>query len=249
VASIVAEAANNAVGYSGFAFNCALMPVQVFTSFFPLPPGASSFDIAEGIDFARTFSLNGANPVKVINLSLGAGDDDPTEDAAIDRAFAAGITVVAAAGNHVLPGDFTHVAFPAAHGNVIAVGAVGSDKQLAPYSNTGPEVSVVAPGGSGDQNVPDITTSFVFTQNFDVFTPRFDTFTYDIGYTGTSQASPHVAAVAALLYQQGITDPAAIRAAIESTAEHLGAAGARNDQYGHGLVRPDLALAGLGLNQ
>jgi serine protease len=248
VASIVAEAANNAIGYAGLAFNCALMPVQVFTPAVPQPE-AFSFNIAEGIDFATNFTLNGAHPVKVISMSLGGEFDDPTEDAAIDRALAAGITVVAAAGNHINPGDFTHVAFPGAHANVIAVGAVDATKQVASYSNFGPEVSVVAPGGSGDQNAPDISTAFVFTQNFDVFTPQYDVFTYGIGYSGTSQATPHVAAIAALLYQQGITDPAAIRAAIESTAEHLGAAGARNDQYGHGLARPDLALAGLGLNQ
>jgi hypothetical protein len=65
---------------------------------------------------------------------------------------------------------------------------------------------------------------------------------------GTSQATPHVAAVACLLYRQGITDPDAIRAAIEQTAEDLGAAG-RDDTFGFGLVRPSVALTGLGLNR
>jgi len=65
---------------------------------------------------------------------------------------------------------------------------------------------------------------------------------------GTSQATPHVAALAALLYRQGITQPAAIKAAIENTAEDLGAPG-RDDTFGHGLIRPALALRGYGLNQ
>jgi serine protease len=247
VASIVAEAANNGIGYAGLAFSCSLMPVKVL-----MADGFGDVaSIADAIDYVTNFSLNGHNPVKVINLSLGGAGDDRTLDDSIDRAFAAGITVVAAAGNHVNPGDPTAVSFPAAHPNVIAVGAVDVNKQIASYSNFGPEVSVVAPGGGCDFNDP--TNGFVFTQNY-IFDQQgnplaFNVFSYDEGFCGTSQATPHVAAVAALLYQQGITDPAAIRAAIESTAEHLGASGARNDQYGHGLVRPDIALAGLGLNQ
>ena len=54
-------------------------------------------------------------------------------------------------------------------------------------------------------------------------------------------AAPHVAAAAALLYRQGITNPVAIQRALEQTAEDLGAAG-RDDQFGHGLIRPAEAL-------
>ncbi len=63
-------------------------------------------------------------------------------------------------------------------------------------------------------------------------------------------AAPHVAAAAALLFSQGFTDPAAVRAALEQTAERLGGAPAdgRNDTFGSGLVRPANALPGLGLN-
>ena len=63
-------------------------------------------------------------------------------------------------------------------------------------------------------------------------------------------ATPHVAAAAALLFSQGFTDGAAVRAALEQTAERLGGAPAdgRNDTYGFGLVQPAAALPGLGLN-
>jgi serine protease len=246
VASVIAESTNNGIGYAGLAFNCALMPLRALQG--PMGEG-SDFGIAEAIDYARTFSLNGTNPVKVINMSLGGPDDDPFLDQAIDRAIAAGITVVAATGNDGQQG----VSFPAAHSGVIAVGSVDSNAVLASYSNTGPEVSVVAPGGGCDFNDPN--HGFVFTQDYPIDVEgnplSFDTFTYQVGFCGTSQATPHVSAVAALLYRQGITSPAAVKAAIQSTAQHLGpgAPGTRNDQYGYGLVRPDQALAGLGLNQ
>ena len=75
--------------------------------------------------------------------------------------------------------------------------------------------------------------------------PRFDVFEY-IYYQGTSMATAHVSGLAALLYQQGITKPAAIEAALKRSATDLGTAG-RDDQYGHGLINPRAALRGLGI--
>jgi subtilisin family serine protease len=59
-------------------------------------------------------------------------------------------------------------------------------------------------------------------------------------------AAPHVAGVAALLYGQGITNPAAIAAAIKKFAKDLGTAGVDNE-YGAGLVDARAALRGLGV--
>jgi subtilisin family serine protease len=66
-----------------------------------------------------------------------------------------------------------------------------------------------------------------------------------VGYDGTSMAAPHVAGVAAMLMQQGITSPAAIEDALEKTAIDLGAAG-RDDLFGFGLVDARNALFGKG---
>jgi serine protease len=76
---------------------------------------------------------------------------------------------------------------------------------------------------------------------------RHDEFCY-CGLEGTSMAAPHVSAAAAMLYAQGITTPGAIRAALQQTAEDLGAPG-RDDQYGYGLIQPAKALSGIGLNK
>ena len=242
VASTIAEATDNTLGATGLAFRCALMPVKVLDE----NGDGSFFEVAEGIDFAARNSS-----VKVINLSLGGDGNSNTVRAAIDRAVAAGITVVAAAGND---GRGT-VSFPAALPNVIAVGAIDGRKQKAPYSNFGTELDLVAPGGdnrrddTGPNGVPDGRPDGILQQTLDPDSAERGIFN-DFGYffvTGTSQATPHVAALAALLYQQGITNPTAIKAAMEQTAEDLGASG-RDDTFGNGLIRPSLALKGLGLN-
>ena len=147
------------------------------------------------------------------------------------------------------------VSFPAALPNVIAVGAVDGRKLRAPYSNFGAEIDLMAPGGNngrddtGPNGVPDGRPDGILQQTLDPDSAELGIYN-DFGYffvTGTSQATPHVAALAALLYHQGITKPTAIQAAMEQTAEDLGGAG-RDDTFGHGLIRPALALKGLGLN-
>lgn len=246
VASTVAEATNNDIGATGLCFQCGLMPVKVLNS----QGSGSFFNIAAGIDYVVNFRQNGVNPVKVINLSLGGDFIDQTLRTAIQRALSAGIVVVAASGN-----DDSVVSFPASLPGVIAVGAVNAIKRRASYSNHGPELSVVAPGGDDDgfryldddrDGIPDGVWQQTF--NFNLPIPaRYQSFAL-VPLDGTSMASPHVAALAALLVRQGITDPAAVKKAIESTAEDLGAAG-RDDEFGFGLIRPTKALEGLGINK
>jgi len=248
VASTIAEATNNSEGAAGLAFGCALMPVKVLDE----TGSGDFFQVAEGMDYAINFTLNGAKPVKVINLSLGGDTGNETMRRAVDRAFEAGITVVAAAGND----GVGTVGFPAAYPNAIAVGAIDGRKQKAPYSNFGSALDIVAPGGdirrddTGVNGAPDGRPDGILQQTFDPdtaeFEGRFDDFAYFF-VVGTSQATPHVSALACLLYQQGIHSPQAIRAAIQNSAEDLGAPG-RDDTFGFGLIRPSVALSGYGLN-
>jgi serine protease len=245
VAATIAEATNNTLGLAGLAFGVSLMPIKVLDR-----EGVGSFlDVAEGIDFATDFN-QGETKIRVINLSLGGAGASATVTQAIDRAVAAGIVIVASAGND----GRGQIDFPASLPNVISVGAVDAQKARARYSNFGSELSVVAPGGDCLRDTDqDGFVDCIFQQTLDVDfleLGRFDTFCY-CGLQGTSQAAPHVAALAALLVSQGFTHPAAVKAVIEQTAERLGGAPAdgRNDTFGSGLIRPAAALAGLGFNQ
>jgi len=243
VASTIAEEANNSEGVAGLAFECAIMPVKVLDT----AGEGSFFDVAEGVDYAINFTQNGQKPVKVINLSLGGPGESRALREAIERAVAAGVTVVASSGND----DASSVDFPAAFPSVIAVGAVDQRKVRARYSNYGSALDLVAPGGDlrrddDRDGFPDGIAQQTLDSDF-VERGRYDVFDYFL-FNGTSMATPHVSAAAALLYRQGITNPVAIQRALELTAEDLGPAG-RDDQYGHGLIRPAEALKGLGFNR
>jgi serine protease len=246
VASTIAEGTNNAIDLTGLAFGCAIMPVKVLDQF----GEGTFFEVAAGIDYAASYTEGGERPVKVINMSLGSEGFSETVKRAIDRASANGVVLVAAAGNTGEPG----IDFPARLENVIAVGAVDARGQRASYSSSGSELDLMAPGGDCDRD--DNSDAFgdcVYQQMPDpdfVVEGIYTEFCL-CGLDGTSMAAPHVSAAAALLISQGITDPDAVKAALEQTAEKSGGApsGGRNDSVGHGLIQPEAALSGLGLNQ
>lgn len=175
---------------------------------------------------------------KVINLSLGGSYEDPSMYSIVQEAVDKGITIVAASGNKADSGNST-LLFPAAFDNVLAVGATGNDNRRAFYSNYGPALDFVGPGGSTEGREIDCSTVVYGDCVVSTFGPADDD--YD-EHQGTSQATPHVAGIVALLYayEPNLTQEQVYTILME-TALDLGEPG-WDEEYGHGLVQAGAAL-------
>ena len=256
VSGIIGQLTNNGVGVAGMAFNVRLMPVKVVSGdwdfIFNSPFEGTDDVVARGIRYAVD---HGA---RVLNLSIGrTGRPAPVVQAAIASAVSRGAFVVVAAGNGFERGNAVErlAEFAPEIDGMVAVGAIGRDRERAFYSSTGPYVELVAPGGdsrAGGREGTILQQTFDFDLVETYFSgparyqaPRFDSFAFEF-LQGTSMAAPHVAGFAALLMQQGITSPAAIEAIMKRYATDLGSPG-RDDEYGYGLINPRAALRGLGL--
>jgi serine protease len=243
VAGTIAESTNNRYGLTGLAYAARIMPVRVLDS---AGEGDASA-IAEGVRFAVK---HGA---RIVNLSLEFSSDVSAADIpelieALRYANRKGVLVVAAAGNE---GSST-IPYPARARHVIAVGATTEHGCLASYSNNGPGVTLVAPGGGPDASLPGDpncnpelpTGRDIFQMTFTGPSPRV--FGFPQGYEGTSMATPHVSAAAALIVAAHILGskptPAQITARLKRTARKLGGP---QDQglYGAGLLDAAAATA------
>jgi subtilisin family serine protease len=178
VSGIVAARANDAAGITGLA-TCRVAMWKVF----PDEPVAGNFYV-DGSRFLRALNAVATSGAKVLNLSLGGTQSSQAEQLLFDRLERAGVTVVAAMGNEHEHGN--PVEYPAAYGHVLAVGAVAETSRRSPFSNTGPHIGIAAPGSNILSTLPTSPSEY-----------RPDT-----GYaswSGTSMATPHVAAAAALV--------------------------------------------------
>ena len=256
VSGTIGQLTNDGVGTAGVAFNVKLMPVKVISTdwddIFQSPNAGTDDIVAQGIRYAVD---NGA---KVLNMSIGrSGPAAPVVEDAVNYAVSKGAFVVIAAGNDFESGNPTEVIAQIASRvqGAVSVAAVDRAKAHAYYSSSGSWVELAAPGGSfrGFGAEGGVLQQTLDLQLVDTFfnapaqygPPRFDALAYYY-FTGTSQATPHVAGLAAMLMQQGITSPAAIEAALEKFATDLGDPG-RDDLFGYGLVEARNTLRGLGL--
>jgi serine protease len=256
VAGTIGQDTNNNVGVAGVAFNVRLMPVKVVSGdwddIFGSPFVGTDDVVARGIRYAVD---NGA---KVINMSIGRdGPPAPVVGEAMRYAVSRGAFLAVAGGNDFEDGNpveaLAQQAAPIE--GAVVVAATGRDQVRAFYSGVKDYIEIAAPGGN---NRVGGSSGAVYQQTYDSsFTdtflrpvsqygpPRFDIFMFQ-PFQGTSMATPHVSGLAALLYGQGITNPAAIEAALKRFATDKGPAG-RDNEYGFGLINPRATLRGLGL--
>jgi serine protease len=243
VAGTIAEATNNRYGLTGLAFAARIMPVRVLNS----EGEGDATTIAEGVRYAVN---HGA---RVINLSLEFSSDVRAHDipqlmGALRYAYRKDVVVVAAAGNE----GHTAIAYPAKAPHVIAVGATTEHGCLANYSNDGPGLTLVAPGGGADADLPDDPNCHpeapsgrdVFQMTFTGSSPRV--FGFPDGYEGTSMATPHVAATVALMLAAHVLGRrptvAQITRRLRASARKLGGP-ADAGLYGAGLLDAAAATA------
>ncbi len=263
VAGTLVQSTNNGLGFAGVAHAARLMPVKSCFSYWDLQffasaegePGFVDPDFTGGCltsDVVAGIRAAADAGAKVINMSLGGVGQAPAYREALNYAVQRGAFVAIAVGNEYEEGN--PVEYPAAYAadiaGVMSVGAVGRGLRRAYYSNTGAHLEITAPGGDSRESgfAGLVLQTGLVESDFDpatIIAPRFDRYD-ESGKQGTSMASPHVAGVAALLYSQGITNPAAIEAAIKRFARDLGDPGA-DPQYGAGLIDARATLRGLGV--
>jgi serine protease len=242
VAGTIAESTNNGVALTGLAWGAKIMPVRVLDS----RGEGDAATIARGIRFA---ARKGA---RVMNLSLEfsssvTASQIPEIIDALSYARRKGVVIVGASGNEA----DSAVAYPAKASPVISVGATTEHGCLAEYSNDGPGLDIVAPGGGADARLPGETQCEPLGRpGRDIyqltFTGSVRRFGLPPGYEGTSMAAPHVAAIAALVIASRVLGrkptPAQVTARLEATARDLGPPG-YDTRYGWGLVNAAAATA------
>ncbi|MEA2305967.1 MAG: serine protease [Solirubrobacteraceae bacterium] len=247
VAGTIAAAANNGYGMVGVAYKASIMPVRVLDQY----GEGSSYRVAEGIRYA---AKRGAD---VINVSIELADDRgpisltaaPDIRSALRYARDRGSIVVAAAGNSAIS------TVPARKNSSLVIQVGGSTEHgcVADYSNYGPGLDLVAPGGGADAPISedpdckpdDASGRNIFQVTFRKRDPR--RFLVPDDYEGTSMAAPHVTgAIALMLGARTIgAHPtlAEVKRQLRKTSRALGT-GTAAGYYGAGLLDVDQLLGG-----
>lgn len=247
VASTIVQSTDNGVGVTGMAYGATLMPLRAL----------DASGMGDEATVARAIRYAARHGAKVINLSVEfdvqlSARHLPTIISAMRFAHSRGALVVAAAGNQAA----RKIAYPARFHKALAVGATTIRGCLADYSDVGSGLDLVAPGGGRDSGVMDLRTGSTDRENCRfggtgssiyqmTFRENVRRFSLVRGYQGTSMASPHASATAAMVIASGVIgpnpSPDAIVERLSATARDLGYPG-YDTRYGFGLLDAGAAL-------
>jgi len=154
----------------------------------------STYDILQAVRYAAGFSNDAntlpSNPAAVINLSIGGAGFSQTAQNLYTAVANSGILIAAASGND----GSSNVDYPGGYADIFAVGATDAVNGISDYSNRGPALDLVAPGGrlGADANGDGQPDGIISTYYSDGL-PEY------VFLQGTSMATPHVAGVFALM--------------------------------------------------
>ena len=197
VAGTIGAVGNNGIGITGVNWVASMMGLK----FLSASGSGSTSDAIKAIDFAiqakAAFAASGAADVRVLSNSWGGGGFSIALLDAINRANAADMLFVAAAGNAGLNTD-VDPNYPSNYTapNVISVAAMTNRDQRSSFSNYGAAtVDLGAPGSAILSTIPNNSYAY---------------------YNGTSMATPHVSGAAALLLSACSLSTAALKASILS---------------------------------
>lgn len=217
VAGIIAATINNGEGIAGVAGGgTKILPIRVMAA----DGSGTNEDIIAGIRYAVE------KKVQIINMSLGSLLPLDSEDivAAIKDANDAGVLVIVAAGNSFVP--LPNFAFGIEQ-YALVVAATDEQDRKTDFSNYGKWIAVSAPGDEIMSTMP--TYDVYLTSELppeERYKKNYDTM------SGTSQATPIIAGVAALLFAQHSDWTATqVRAEIQRTASDIAAQNPRK-QFG-----------------
>ena len=225
VAGIVGAETNNAVGIAGVA-RCAIHMWKIFAD--EQVEGEYYVDPDAFADALRAGAESG---LSALNMSIGGTQSSSIEQVLIRRLIARGVVVVAAMGNEFQDGN--PIEYPAAYDGVLAVGALAENRERSDFSNTGRHIGICAPGSNILSTLPRRRSSFRSERLY-------------ASWSGTSMATPHVTAAAALVAAQDpALSPTDIVERLCSTAATLSAmrGRTRTNEYGAGLLDLERALS------
>lgn len=215
----IVGAKDNDTGVIGVAPDCKLLVGKVLGD----DGSGGSTGIANGIRWAA------GQGAQVISMSLGSPGPSSVIHAAIKEAVAAGVLVIAAAGNEG-PSEGTS-GYPGSHPECVSVGAFDANGKIAGFSSRG-KVDVAGPGVGILSTVPGSKYAKM---------------------SGTSMATPYVAGVAALVVSacikanRPLPTPEEFRGMLRGCSIDAGKVG-KDSTWGWGLVDPAFLIDATGPN-